>query len=46
MSTQARQLASRAVNIQQTLGTRSAAGFLRNRRITLDEALAILIKRH
>ncbi len=45
MSTAARLLLSRAMNIKKTLGTRSAAGFLRNRDITLDEALLILVGR-
>lgn len=36
----------RALNIQKTLGTRKAAGYLRNRGVPLEEALLILaIKR-
>lgn len=38
-------LAPRAINIQRTLGTRRAAGYLRNRGVTLDDALAILVGR-
>lgn len=38
-------LAPRAINIQCTLGTRRAAGYLRNRGVTLDDALAILVGR-
>ena len=34
--------AQRARAIARTLGTRSAAGYLRNRRIPLDSALLIL----
>lgn len=45
MSTDARTHMVRAMNIKKSLGTRTAAGFLRNRHITLDEALLILVGR-
>lgn len=45
MSRAARQFARRAVAIQKSLGTRRAAGFLRNRNISLEEALFILVGR-
>lgn len=35
-------LAYRAGFIKQTLGTRRAAGFLRNRAVCLEDALALL----
>lgn len=43
MSDTARKHAVRALIIKKTLGTRRAAGFLRNRGVSLDEALDILI---
>ena len=45
MSMNALQHAMRAINIMKSLGTRRAAGFLRNRGVTLDEALHILVGR-
>lgn len=39
---QARKSANRALIIKRTLGVRKAAGFLRNRGVSLDEALYIL----
>lgn len=45
MSTIAIASQDRAVNIQKTLGTRRAAGYLRNRGVTLEEALQILVKK-
>lgn len=36
--------AHRATQLQRSLGTRSAAGYLRNRGVTLEQALAILVK--
>jgi len=36
---------NRALILKRTLGTRVAAGFLRNRGVSLDEAVAILAKR-
>lgn len=37
-------IAKRALLIQRTLGTRFAAGYLRNRKISLETALAVLVK--
>ena len=37
---------ARALNIQKSLGTRVAAGYLRNRNYTLEEALVILLGCH
>ncbi len=45
MSKQTRLIESRAVFIQSTLGTRTAAGFLRNRGASLQEALMVLVGR-
>lgn len=45
MSLQARQFAARALEIQRTLGTRRAAGYLRNRDVSLEEALQVLVGR-
>lgn len=45
MSRAARQFARRATAIQKSLGTRRAAGFLRNRNVSLEEALFILVGR-
>lgn len=45
MSTQARRYAHRALSLKNSLGTRVAAGYLRNRGVSLDEALFILIGR-
>lgn len=45
MSLKALQLGQRALSIKRNLGTRSAAGYLRNRNVTLDEALFILVGR-
>lgn len=42
MSRIAKTLAPRAEFLQRTLGTRCAAGFLRNRDVCLQEALFIL----
>ncbi len=42
MSKIAKMLDSRATFLQRTLGTRCAAGFLRNRDVCLQEALYIL----
>lgn len=42
MSHQARHFAYRALILKNTLGTRCAAGFLRNRNVSLEEALFIL----
>lgn len=38
-------LVPRARSIQRTLGTRRAAGYLRNRNVSLDDALRILVGR-
>jgi hypothetical protein len=38
------QLAYRALSIKKTLGTRRAAGFLRNRGVPLELAVRILAK--
>ena len=46
MSMQARKLAHRALGIQKSLGTRAGAGFLRNRDVSLEEALFILAGRN
>lgn len=45
MSTRAVELQSRARFLRRTIGTRSAAGFLRNRGVSLGEALHILVGR-
>jgi len=45
MSMQAKASPFRAIGIQNTLGTRRAAGYLRNRHVSLEEALAILAPR-
>lgn len=45
MSMQAKRTSVRAIMIQRSLGTRTAAGFLRNRHVSLEEALAILAPR-
>jgi hypothetical protein len=45
MSEHAKQFVFRAKAIQRTLGTRRAAGYLRNRNVSLEEALQILLKR-
>jgi hypothetical protein len=37
---------ARALNIQKSLGTRTAAGYLRNRDYTLDQALVMLLGCH
>lgn len=42
MSQAARKSANRALIIKRTLGTRRAAGFLRNRGVSLRDALYIL----
>lgn len=42
MSQQARKSANRALIIKRTLGTRKAAGYLRNQNVSLEEALYIL----
>lgn len=42
MSTQARKSANRALIIKRTLGVRKAAGYLRNKGVSLEEALYIL----
>lgn len=38
-------LAQRAKGIQRTLGTRRAAGFLRNRGVSVEGALWILLRK-
>ena len=38
-------LGVRALNIKKSLGTRVAAGFLRNRGVSLNVALHILVRR-
>ena len=38
-------LSVRALNIKKSLGTRVAAGFLRNRGVSLNVALCILARR-
>ena len=38
-------LSVRALNIKKSLGTRAAAGFLRNRGVSLNVALHILVRR-
>lgn len=43
MSTYAKKHIARAKFIQRTLGTRIAAGYLRNQDVTLEEALDILL---
>lgn len=45
MSMHALQLGRRALSLKRNLGTRCAAGYLRNRDVTLDEALFILLGR-
>lgn len=45
MSAVARLYCTRAVQIQTNLGTRAGAGYLRNRMVTLNEALFILVGR-
>jgi hypothetical protein len=42
MSMSARKFAHRALLIKKSLGVRTAAGFLRNKGVSLDEALMIL----
>lgn len=37
--------ANRALILKRTLGTRCAAGFLRNREVPLEEALFLLVGR-
>jgi hypothetical protein len=46
MSSKGNRYASRAKNISLTLGFRAAAGYLRNRNISLEEALRILVGTH
>jgi hypothetical protein len=41
----AQKLFARALDIQQTLGTRSAAGFLRKRAVPFEDALYMLTGR-
>lgn len=43
MSIIAAQHAVRAIKLQNNLGTRCAAGFLRNRDVSFEEALFILL---
>ena len=38
-------LGARALNIKKSLGTRAAAGYLRNRGVSLNVALHILARR-
>lgn len=45
MSMKAIQLSSQALSIKKTLGTRRAAGFLRNRGVSCEEAILILARR-
>jgi hypothetical protein len=45
MSQHAKRHVSRAKHIQRTLGTRVAAGYLRNQGVLIEEALDILVAR-
>ena len=45
MSYLALRLSLRSLNIKQTIGTRAAAGYLRNRGVPIEDALFILVGR-
>jgi len=46
MSSKGKRHSARAVAISYSLGFRAAAGYLRNRNISLEEALRILVGTH
>lgn len=45
MTAFASRFAFRALDIKRTLGTRCAAGYLRNRKVAIEDALFILVGR-